>query len=986
MKKLKYFTTILLALVMLVFTAGCTRTLPLDTPDAASFVIDDSYNLYWKYVPAARSYTVLVTGDDQDYRQEIPSHYTHVSLAHLDEGKYSIRVMASGGSNNEVTSAWSEPYTFDRGHESKLTYTLINGNTEYAVTGIGEEVGDVVIDAIYRGKPVTAIAENAFRGKGNSKITSVKIPEGVRSVGDAAFYNCTNLASISFPASVTSLGAKIFQGCSKLVSVTFAEGIGITSIPDYTFAYCRKLAEISIPEGVTYIGESAFYNCDALADIAFPDSVAYIGVHAFDSDKAMKSVSFGSGIAYIGESSFYNCSEVTELSFKPLTGELVLAAYAFEMCEKLTQVQLPEGLSLISERAFSRCHELETVTIPDSVTEIEANAFYDTKLYNKQNPTGDQTADEKNDGFIYADHWLIGATNKLKLSMEKLTPEMIKEGTVGIADWAFLTAVRGNNGAVDNQGPPNLTEVNLRSSIRYIGANAFYRCIKLTRFSTEFTEDGKTGGLISIGDYAFRGCSILRNVVLREGLLEIGSYAFRDCSILTDNGANMIPKSVRRIGTRAYLDSGLWLNAREADGIAYAGNWVVGFNTDTSSSHSEIAFKDGVVGVADFAFYNNEELTRIQKLNSAEHIGRGAFFGCTALGMVSLNQNLTEIADNTFSGCSSLAVVNFPFSLKRIGLRAFYQCTLLDDIDLSATDVEEIGEMAFYGCTNVKEIGLGGKLQTIGSSSFNGLEQIEEVVLPDSVTDIGANAFAGCTSLTAVTLSGSLQAVGAGAFQGCESLASVTIPDNVTEIGNYAFYKCGSLATADLGSNTVSIGTYAFGATALTSLVLPASVKEIGDYAFKSTNSLTSVLMLGIPDAIGMHAFYGSSKLTFYIAGSEEAANSKQWSSRWNSAFRPVVWEAAVNAEEGYLVSFTTAVTPGYFNPANPFARFGLSAPVREGYDFAGWATSPGGEAVYGVDEWRKAEIGTTFYAVWTEHTAAPSETPSGTPEETEQN
>ena len=56
---------------------------------------------------------------------------------------------------------------------------------------------------------------------------------------------------------------------------------GITSIGDYAFFDCSSLTSIEIPEGVTSIGEGAFSNCRNLASIEIPESVTSIGDFAF---------------------------------------------------------------------------------------------------------------------------------------------------------------------------------------------------------------------------------------------------------------------------------------------------------------------------------------------------------------------------------------------------------------------------------------------------------------------------------------------------------------------------------------------------------------------------------------------------------------------------------------------------------------------------------------------------------------------------------
>ena len=77
--------------------------------------------------------------------------------------------------------------------------------------------GEIVIPSTitYDGKNynVTSIGERAFwSGKENSCLTSVTIPEGVISIGDNAFGNCTALTSITIPNSIKQIGVDVFDG------------------------------------------------------------------------------------------------------------------------------------------------------------------------------------------------------------------------------------------------------------------------------------------------------------------------------------------------------------------------------------------------------------------------------------------------------------------------------------------------------------------------------------------------------------------------------------------------------------------------------------------------------------------------------------------------------------------------------------------------------------------------------------------------------
>ena len=73
-------------------------------------------------------------------------------------------------------------------------------------------------------------------------------------------------------------------------------------------------------------------------------------------------------------------------------------------------------------------------------------------------------------------------------------------------------------------------------------------------------------------------------------------------------------------------------------------------------------------------------------------------------------------------------------------------------IDLSATQITEIGNSAFYGCTSLESITLPEGLTTIGNNAFTNCTSLETVTLPRTVTEIASSAFWGCTNLTSINL------------------------------------------------------------------------------------------------------------------------------------------------------------------------------------------------------------------------------------------
>ena len=128
----------------------------------------------------------------------------------------------------------------------------------------------------------------ALKGLIERSATSIDIPSGTTSIGDNAFYNCTNLSSVTIPSSVTSIGENAFKDCSGLTSVNIPNSV--TSIGNKAFENCSGLTSCIIGSGVTIIGNNAFIRCTSLTSVTIPSGVTTIGTQAFNTCSGLTSI------------------------------------------------------------------------------------------------------------------------------------------------------------------------------------------------------------------------------------------------------------------------------------------------------------------------------------------------------------------------------------------------------------------------------------------------------------------------------------------------------------------------------------------------------------------------------------------------------------------------------------------------------------------------------------------------------------------------
>ena len=262
-----------------------------------------------------------------------------------------------------------------------LGFTPINTDTEYSVDKgtVSIFVTAIAIPTYYEGKEVTAIDTAAFDDF--RQLASIQLPDGLKTIGGYAFYNCPNLALTSLPDGVIDIGKHAFQSCTKLALTSLPDGI--TSIEDYAFSGCSSLALTSLPDGITSIGGDAFEGCTSLALTSLPDGITSIGLSAFNGCSSLALTSLPDGITTIYIAAFADCSSLALTSLPD--GITRIWTSAFAGCTKLALTSLPDSVTSIEEYAFKGCTGLTEITInrstpPTANTEIFKDCTNLTKI------------------------------------------------------------------------------------------------------------------------------------------------------------------------------------------------------------------------------------------------------------------------------------------------------------------------------------------------------------------------------------------------------------------------------------------------------------------------------------------------------------------------------------------------------------------------------------------------------------------------------
>ena len=222
----------------------------------------------------------------------------------------------------------------------RRTMTLVTAATEFSIPDGIKRIGDY-----------------AFFGK--YMLNEVVLPDSVVSIGYMSFASCDQLISADL-GNVTEIGEYAFGHCGSLQSVTHNNKL--EAIGEYAFAHCTQLSSFEFPEALKSIGDYAFTVC-GLEEVHIPASVDEIPTRAFSNSVSLRKVTLD-GVKYIGDSAFSHCSRLTEVVLPDsLT---VIGRYAFSH-SGITEITLPRNLLCIGDSAFVSCSNLSNVCVLQAV-------------------------------------------------------------------------------------------------------------------------------------------------------------------------------------------------------------------------------------------------------------------------------------------------------------------------------------------------------------------------------------------------------------------------------------------------------------------------------------------------------------------------------------------------------------------------------------------------------------------------------------------
>ena len=361
---------------------------------------------------------------------------------------------------------------------------------------------------------------------------------------------------------------------------------------------------------------------------------------------------------------------------------------------RITSVNISQGVTHIGDFAFYYCENLEDISIPSSVTSIGIEAFYYCK------------------------------------GMEVLTisDSVSSIGKYAFSGWSNLKTVNlpdSDNLKFNNipnscfSGCGNLKSINIPEGIKTIGSGAFSSCKSLETLTlpstvnelnyASFCNSGLTTltipeGVTAIPEYCFNNCDDLETVILPDSISSIGPESFGYCTSLKEI---VIPSGVTELPYAAFVNC---------------------------ESLESVTLPDTLVTIGDDVFYNNVNLKSVDFPDSLTTIGRNAF---------------ANPSDKSNAGLESLVLPN---SVTTLSCEEGFDCDTFSNTNISSLSlpgsIETIPYTAFSNNKNLQSVTFGEGTKVIEGGAFMYCPNITTVVIPKTVEVIGYQAFGSGSNMT----------------------------------------------------------------------------------------------------------------------------------------------------------------------------------------------------------------------------------------------
>ncbi len=398
----------------------------------------------------------------------------------------------------------------------------------------------------------------------------------------------------------------------------------------------------------------------------------------------------------------------------------LISKSAFEGCEGITTINLPNSIISIGQFAFSGCAELTSIIIPDKVSIIESFTFYNCK--NLHTITIGAGIKEINNTAFQ----LCGNLTNILWKVATMEDFLYAHNTPFYGIKSQITSfVFGENvehiPAYLCKGMVNLQELTIPRNVKSIGEDAFYGNTSLKSVTISSVE-------LSVKNFAFQGCTSLSKVNYLGDVNNWAQFTFSNAY------ANPITNSKNLYVNNTLLTT---LRITSAESInAY---------TFVNCHSLETLIANNVNTIGGTAFGNCYGLRSVTLGKALTTIWSLAFESCTKLNYVNFLGNIDEWTDIYFGSLtanpvyysrrlylSSELLKNVKLSCKNLGAYAFAGCESIENVEI-LEDIERLGNQAFYECDGIGVVKSHSiEVPAMGNDVFTGVSDEIQLYVPCS--------------------------------------------------------------------------------------------------------------------------------------------------------------------------------------------------------------------------------------------------------------
>jgi hypothetical protein len=303
----------------------------------------------------------------------------------------------------------------------------------------------------------------------------------------------------------------------------------------------------------------------------------------------------------------------------------------------------------ICRLAFEGCDYVTKISLPDTIAIVGEEAFSDTAFYKDEN--------NWENGVLYIGSLLVEADESLEGDYT------VKKGTSVIAHYAFT-------------GCEKLTKITIPGTVKHIPESMFVGCKLL---ESAVLEDG----VEDIDESVFCNCEKLENIKLPKSITRVGYEAFKN-TIFYNNDYNWENGALYYNNILITVDPECTGVFTVKDGTTVLGDY-----TFSGCNIERIILPNGIKTLP-FAFTNNslwiesvrfgddleeagtyslDGLQNVELPDSLKKIDYRAFFQST-ISEIKLPENLKVIDYEAFLSCSNLKEITIPKGVEKIGYEA----------------------------------------------------------------------------------------------------------------------------------------------------------------------------------------------------------------------------------------------------------------------------------------------------------------------------